>query len=180
MAQKSRIDLAAFAATKVAEANTIINANITTNGVRANTGARVNEAAQKLKSIIDEITVDVKDSHFNIVSDTTNVIVEGTNEDKWFFSDAHFVYRMGQKTTDILAEGTTNLYYTQARVDARINALRPTQAAMPSVAAGTNRIIGTATDGVNTYTVTAVVEDLELRAAFATLVSRLQAANILS
>lgn len=177
MAQKSRVDLAAFAATKVAEANTIIDANITTNGVRANTGARVNEAAQKLKSIIDEITMDVKDSHFNIVSDTTNVIAEGTNEDKWFFSDAHFVYRMGQKTTDILAEGTTNLYYTQARVDARINTLRPTQAAMPAVAAGTLRIIGTDGAGGN---VTAVVEDLELRTAFAALVSRLQAANILS
>jgi phenylpyruvate tautomerase PptA (4-oxalocrotonate tautomerase family) len=176
MAQLSRVDLATLANTKVAEANTIINNNITTNGVRANTGARVNEAAQKLKAIIDEITVAVKDSHFNIISDTTNVIVEGNNPDKWFFSEANFNTRLATKTTDNLAEGTTNLYYTQARVDARINTLRPTQSAMPAVAAGTTRLIGTA----NGKDVLAVVEDLELRTAFGILVSKLQAANIIS
>lgn len=84
---------------------------------------------------LELLSVDLNDSCFNILTDTSDVITEGVLPDNWFFSEAHFIYRLeNQADTDNLSEGTSNLYYTDVRTDARINALRPEQGAIANLA----------------------------------------------
>ena len=50
----------------------------------------------------------------------TDNLTEGSS--KLFYTDARFDNRLGTKTTDNLTEGSSNLYFTNARADARITA----------------------------------------------------------
>jgi hypothetical protein len=84
---------------------------------------------------VELLSTDLNDSCFNILTDTSDVIIEGVLPNQWFFSEAHFIFRLeNQADTDNLDEGTANLYYTNARADARINALRPEQGAIANLA----------------------------------------------
>ena len=65
----------------------------------------------------------INDTHIDFGSGTNQVnttdLPEGTN---LYYTDARFDARLNVKTTDNLSEGVTNLYYTDARADARVNA----------------------------------------------------------
>src|SRR5574343_308497 len=130
-----QVTTAQFSSNILVEMNDITiktNANVYTNGNNEITAAMVNAVFMDIKDSINSLMVDIRDSYFNLLSNTTNDIIEGNNPDKWFFSLTHFLWRLqNNATTDNLPEGTTNLYYTQSRVDARINSLRPTQSTVP-------------------------------------------------
>jgi hypothetical protein len=114
------------------------------------------------KDSLERLVTDIADSYFNLTSDTTDIIREGVIEDKWFFSLAHLQARLARKdvTTNDLFEGTANLYYTDARVNNRVNVLRPTQAS-PAVPSG------------------GIVIDVEARQVISSIITALKSANIL-
>jgi len=163
MGQKSRALLATDLATLITALNTTINDNINTNGVNAITGAIHNSVLQLVKTTINTFETDVIDSFFNIDTDNSDIITEGAIN--LFATPANLDAWLTTKTTTDLAEGT-NLYYTDARVDTRINTLRPEQAA--------ESLLSLTASGVYTASELQAVAD-----KVDALIAKLQGANIL-
>ena len=66
---------------------------------------------------------------------STDSLIEGSTN--LFYTDARFDTRFGTKTTDNLSEGSTNLYYTDARVATKISTMSMTSLTdVNSVSAG--------------------------------------------
>ena len=57
-------------------------------------------------------------SQFENVAITTDTVAEGSSN--LYYTEARWDTRLGTKTTDDVAEGTTNIYYTDARWDTRL------------------------------------------------------------
>lgn len=88
-----------------------------------------------LRTLLDDMLTNIIDSKFNLLSDTSDEIIEGTTN--LFATPPNLLAWISNPvnvTTDDLNEGTANLYYTDARVDARINLLRPSQPVFGAVA----------------------------------------------
>lgn len=171
----SRNDFNTKILAEIADITTKVNQAITTNGVGDITGAILNATLMDIKASMEELHKTVKDSHFNLLTDTTNNITEGSDNSKWFFSEPHFLFRMNAGKTDVLPEGTVNLYYTQARVDARIDALRPTQGSVPPVSGSNTFSVIEEGGGVKTINLV----DAQARDAINLIVSKLIAAKIM-
>lgn len=178
MAVLDRPAIGSEIAAEIAEYNTILNANVYTNGNHEITAAMVKTVFEDMRAIVEEFAVTLNDSKFNLTTDTTDDITEGTNPDHWFFSAAHLVTRFanGDVTTDNLIEGTVNLYYTDARADARIDLLRPTQT---GVAAPSGYDVVTVIEEGGTPKDIHMI-DSQARTAINALIARLTAANILT
>ena len=65
------------------------------------------------------LTIASTDTEDNLSNNTTSDLAEGTN---LYFTNARVDARITASDTDALSEGSSNLYYTDARVDAYINA----------------------------------------------------------
>lgn len=169
----STAQIATLILTEIANINAQVNSNITTNGNNEITGAKLNAVLQIIKDAINNIDTVLKDSLFNKTTDTTNDIIEGNNDTKWFFSEPHFLTRFATRTTDNLTEGSLNLYFTNTRADARINALRPTQASVTAPVGSTTVTVPNGGGNVSLI-------DAEARTAINALIAKLTAANILS
>lgn len=177
MAQLTRPDLTSQINLEDADINSKLTSNITTNGVGGITGAILNSTLQDIRSSLTDLMNIVRDSHFNLLSDTTDVITEGTDPNKWFFSLTHFIFRLeNEASTDNLNEGTTNLYYTEPRVDARIDTLRPTQSGVADPTGSDSVTI--IEDGGTATTINLI--DTQARTAINQIIDRLEASNILS
>ncbi len=130
MAQKNRTDLQNQITTNINTLNVDTTTKVTDNIVGSNTGANLQDLLLLLNSTLQLFEVDVVDSSFNLSTDSTSVITEGTN-----------------------------LFFTDARADSRVNTLRPTQGAITSPSGG-------------------LVQDVEARAAIDELRAALTASNI--
>lgn len=187
----TRPDLTTTILAEVSVMEASINSRVYTNGNNEITAAMVNETLQRIKLSSDTVWKELNTSKFNLMTDTTNQITEGTNPDKWFFSVAHFLQRFEDPmvvTTDNLNEGTTNLYWTELRTDTRINLLRPQQSAVPVPSGSSPITVPVTVSGFDsggfpitlTGNVTVNVADSLLRASFSELITKLVAHKALS
>ena len=87
------------------------------------------------------------DASVSLASFSTSDLSEGTN---LYYTDTRFDTRLATKTTDNLSEGTSNLYFTNERVDDRVDSL---------LTAGSN-ITLTYDDTAGTLTIAGVEDDL--------------------
>jgi hypothetical protein len=98
----------------------IVNVN---NGlVKLDSGGKV--ASAQLPSYVDDVLPYANLAAFPGTGATSIIyIAEDTNKTYRWSGSAYVEISASPGTTDALTEGTTNLYYTQTRVDARITAL---------------------------------------------------------
>lgn len=172
---QNRLDLTTLIGTEVAEVTTATTSNVYPNGNNEITGTKLQATLLEFRNTIDTLETAINESKFNLLSDTSDEITEGTvhlfatptNLDNWLMT----------KTTDELAEGVTNLYYTDARVDNRINILRPTQSA-PTISGAADSITISIPSGGGTQIIS--MKDSQLRTWAAQVDAALKAANILA
>ena len=137
-----------------------VNDKFPTNKIKTASSTGMNEAVTLLTNTVSNLLEELADSVlFNNI--TTDDLTEGATKKFLNTSNLNTLLAEGNTKTDNLMEGVTNLYYTQARTDARVNALRPTQATVTSPTGG-------------------VTIDAEARTAITSLTAALVAANILS
>lgn len=139
-----------------------VNDKFPTNKIKTASSTGMNEAVTLLTNTVSNLLEELADSVlFKTI--TTDDLTEGTTKKFLNTSNLNILLAEGNTKTDNLMEGLTNLYYTQARTDARVEALRPTQSAVT---------VPGETDGM--------VIDVEARETLTNLVAALVAANILS
>ena len=97
--------------------------------------------------ITGDLTGDVTGTVSSIANHSTSNLSEGTN---LYYTDTRFDTRLATKDTDNLTEGSSNLYFTNERVDDRVNSL---------LTAGAN-ISLTYDDSANTLTIAATEDNL--------------------
>jgi hypothetical protein len=112
-----------------------IATNLPTNavgGILATAHRAVNE---DLRAALETLLTDYSDSHLNKITDTSDNVAEGaTNKYAIPATLLAWIENATLVSTDNLNEGTSNLYYTDTRVDNRINQLRPEQSAITNLA----------------------------------------------
>lgn len=146
---------------------TKINQKFPTNQISTASSTGMNEAVTKLlDDLVEQITILSSEVFFT--SMTTDDITEGTINLFLNTVNLNNLLVLSETTTDNLTEGETNEYYTQAKVDARIIVQTPAivESLKPSQSAPTSPTGGS-------------VIDIEARASFNALITKLQAANII-
>lgn len=137
-----------------------VNDKFPTSKIKTASSTGMNEAVTLLTNTVSNLLEELADSVlFNTI--TTDDLTEGTTKKFLSTTNLNTLLATGATTTDNLIEGATFLYYTQARADARVDALRPTQATITAPTGGT-------------------IIDAEARTAITSLTAALVAANILS
>ena len=71
-------------------------------------------------SVAESLTGNVTGTVSDISNHSTSDLSEGTN---LYYTTARFDTRLATKDTGDIAEGSSNLYFTDERVDDRVNAL---------------------------------------------------------
>jgi hypothetical protein len=134
MAQKNRGALATDIVNAQADNASKITTYLPTNGNRAIKASDHRLVDDNFNTWLQTLTTHINDSKFNIISDNSDIIIQGNTN--LFATPANLLAWIENPvyvTTDNLNEGTANLYYTDARADARINTLRPEQAGIANL-----------------------------------------------
>ena len=89
---------------------------------------------------------------------STDSLIEGSTN--LFYTDARFDTRFGTKTTDNLSEGSTNLYYTDARVATKISTMSMTSLTdVNSVSAGDDGKVLTYNNSTGNFQFSSMLND---------------------
>lgn len=153
----TRTNIITLITSEVTDSQTIVGTNLADNVSQAITPTLHRAVENDIIGAINATVTELATSSFIMDTDTSDEITEGAVN--LFATDVNLDAWLTGKTTTDLAEGT-NLYYTEARTDARINTLRPTQAPVAQPTGGANI-------------------DAEARNAINNLIARLQGANII-
>jgi len=143
--------------TEITDTNTAITTNIADNTSGAITPLLVRNTLTDFTAGVKNNLDELSNSAFITDSDTSDAIREGITN--LFATNVNLDNWLATKNTDGLVEGASNLYFTDARADARINTLRPSQTAVLQPTGG-------------------VTVDAEARNAINNIIAALSAANI--
>ena len=147
---------------------TKIDAKFPTNQISTASSTGMNEAVTKLlDDLVNQITILSSEVFF--MDMTSDDITEGNTNLFLNTINLNNLLTLAETSTDNLIEGNINEYYTQAKVDARITSETPAivESLKPSQSAPTAPTGGS-------------VIDVEARASFNALITKLQAANIIN
>jgi hypothetical protein len=151
MAQQTRVDFTTGVGTEIADITSKVSTNLPDNTSGLITPANVRTVENDAKDSLNTLMINVKDSFYNILSDTTDVVTEGASN--LYFTNARARAAISETVTGLDYNSTTGVFSLTAGY------VIPTTATAALWTAAYDNMINSASFNSGTNTITLTQQD---------------------